>query len=151
MFPTPIIPFNPPVYICQYNNKPFTLDGKIFKDFWADIPFTDYFVDIEGDSRPTPRYKTRAKICWDNENVYFSAILEGDEIWANLTERDCVIFYDNDFEIFLDPNSDTQEYYEFEMNALNTVWDLLLTKAYRDGGSPVNSFDIKGMRTAVHI
>ena len=31
------------------------------------------------------------------------------------------------------------------MNALNTVWDLLLTKAYRDGGSPVNSFDIKGM------
>ncbi len=151
MFPTPIIPFNPPVYICQYNNKPFTLDGKIFKDFWADIPFTDYFVDIEGDSRPTPRYKTRAKICWDNENVYFSAILEGDEIWANLTERDCVIFYDNDFEIFLDPNFDTQEYYEFEMNALNTVWDLLLTKAYRDGGSPVNSFDIKGLRTAVHI
>ena len=151
MFPTPVIPFQPPVYICHYNRKPFTLDGNIFKDFWADIPFTAYFQDIEGDSRPTPRCRTRAKVTWDSENLYFAALLEGNEIWAYQTERDCVIFYDNDFEIFLDPDSDTQEYYEFEMNALNTVWDLLLTKAYRDGGSAVNSFDIKGLRTAVHI
>ena len=37
------------------------------------------------------------------------------------------------------------------MNALNTVWDLMLTKPYRDGGKPINAFDIQGMQTAVHI
>lgn len=120
-------------------------------EFWADIPFTDLFVDIEGSSRPTPRFATRAKIAWDHENLYFGAILEGNEIWGNITERDAVIFYDNDFEIFIDPDSDTQQYYEFEMNAKNAFWDLLLTKAYHDGGKPVNAFDIKGIRTAVHI
>lgn len=77
--------------------------------------------------------------------------MEGNEIWGNITERDAVIFYDNDFEIFIDPDSDTQQYYEFEMNAKNAFWDLLLTKAYHDGGKPVNAFDIKGIRTAVHI
>lgn len=149
--PTPIIDFAPPVYAARYNKKPFVLDGRLDKDFWADIPFTDLFADIEGPSRPSPRFSTRAKIAWDDENVYFGAILEGDEIWGHITERDAIIFFDNDFEIFIDPDSDTQQYYEFEMNAKNTFWDLLLTKAYHDNGKPVNAFDIKGIRTAVHI
>ncbi len=149
--PTPIIGFNPPVYACRYTTKPFVLDGNIEKDFWADIPYTDEFQDIEGPTLPTPRFSTRAKIAWDDNNVYFSAKLMGDEIWSHVTERDDVIFRDNDFEIFIDPDSDTQQYYEFEMNARNTMWDLLLTKAYRDNGKPVNAFDIKGIQTAVHI
>ena len=150
--PIPAVDFNPPCYVCPRATKPFVLDGRLDKDFWADVPFTDDFLDIQGTHMPVPRFRTRAKMQWDDENFYFGAVLEGDEIWGHLTERDCVIFYDNDFEIFIDPDSDTQQYYEFEMNALNTVWDLLLTKAYRDfGGKPVNCYDMHGLRTAVHI
>ncbi|MDF2838149.1 MAG: carbohydrate-binding protein, partial [Paenibacillus sp.] len=58
---------------------------------------------------------------------------------------------DNDFEIFIDPDGDTHNYYEFEINALNTVWDLFLVKPYRDGGPPLNGWDISGLKTAVHI
>lgn len=149
--PVPAVGFQPPVYVCRYNDKPFTLDGNLDKDFWRDIPFTEDFADIEGDIRPVPRFRTRAKLAWDRENLYIGALLEGDEIWATLTEHDCVIFHDNDFEIFIDPDSDTQAYYEYEMNALNTTWDLLLTKAYRDGGKPVNGYEFHGMRSAVRI
>ncbi|MGL6173153.1 MAG: carbohydrate-binding family 9-like protein [Cellulosilyticaceae bacterium] len=149
--PKTMIDFNPPVYMCKRATRPFVLDGNIEKEFWADAPFTGVFLDIEGSHMPTPRYVTRAKMLWDDENFYFGAVLEGDEIWGTLEERDSVIFLDNDFEIFIDPDSDTHAYYEFEMNAKNTVWDLLLTKPYRDGGKPVNAFDIQGMRTAVHI
>lgn len=149
--PVPSIGFNPPVYACRYTDKPFTLDGNLDKDFWRNIPFTDNFADIEGPGHPVPRFRTRAKLAWDHENLYVGALLEGDEIWATLTEHDCVIFHDNDFEIFIDPDSDTQAYYEYEMNALNTTWDLLLTKAYRDGGKPVNGFEIAGIRSAVYI
>ncbi len=149
--PFPKVSFNPPVYACMKADKPPILDGDLDKDFWKDVPFTDLFKDIEGDSMPAPRYNTRAKLKWTEDALYIGAILEGDEIWANLTERDCVIFYDNDFEIFIDPNSDTQEYLEYEMNALGTYWDLLLTKAYRDNGSPVNAMDIKGLGNAVKI
>ena len=149
--PFPIIDFMPPVYACRYNPKPFVLDGNINKDFWKEIPFTDEFQDIEGPTLPTPCFSTRAKIAWDDRNVYFAAVLEGDEIWSHVTEHDDVIFRDNDFEIFIDPDSDTQQYYEFEMNARNVYWDLLLTKAYRDNGKPTNAFDIKGIKTAVMI
>ena len=149
--PVPAVPFAPPIYACRFNPKPFTLDGSLDKDFWKDIPFTDAFPDIEGDIRPVPRFRTRAKMAWNRENLYIGAVLEGDEIWAAVTEHDDVIFRDNDFEIFIDPDSDTQVYVEYEMNALGTTWDLLLTKAYRDGGKPVNGLELKGLRSAVHI
>lgn len=100
---------------------------------------------------PLPRFVTRAKMLWDDENLYVAAVLDGDEIWGHQTERDSVIFLDNDFEIFVDPDSDTYHYYEFEMNVLNTVWDLFLSEPYRDGGSGLNGYDMHGLRTAVHV
>ncbi|GMQ56566.1 hypothetical protein AN1V17_09590 [Vallitalea sediminicola] len=150
--PIPKIDFNPPVYYCKRATKPFVLDGNLHKEFWEEAPFTSLFVDIEGDSKPKPYMDTQVKMLWDDENFYFGGILYGEEIWATLTERDCVIFQDNDFEIFIDPDSDTHGYFEFEMNALNTVWDLFLTKPYRDtGGRPLNGWDIKGLQSAVKI
>ncbi|MBR5985057.1 MAG: carbohydrate-binding family 9-like protein [Clostridia bacterium] len=145
-------PFRPSVYYCRRAKMPLTLDGRLDKPFWADIPFTEPFVDIEGPEKgKPPRFPTRAKAAWDDSALYLAAELTGNEIWAHVTERDDVIFRDNDFEVFIDPDSDTQRYIEFEMNAMNTVWDLLLTKAYRDGGKPMDSFDIKGLETAVYI
>ena len=145
-------PFHPPVYFCRRAPMPLVLDGRLDKPFWADIPFTDLFVDIEGpETGKPPRFPTRAKVAWDDDALYLAAEITGNEIWAHVTGRDDVIFRDNDFEVFIDPDSDTQRYIEFEMNAMNTVWDLLLTKAYRDGGKPIDSFDIKGLETAVSI
>jgi len=42
-------------------------------------------------------------------------------------------------------------YFEFEINALNTSWDLFLPKPYREGGKADNSWDIPGLQTAVAI
>jgi hypothetical protein len=53
--------------------------------------------------------------------------------------------------VFIDPNGDELEYYEFEMNALNTGWDLFLDKPYDDGGQADHSWNIEGLKTAVHV
>ncbi|QYR24058.1 carbohydrate-binding family 9-like protein [Paenibacillus sp. sptzw28] len=149
--PEPKLAFAPKHYMCRRAAEPLLLDGRLDKPFWAKADWTDDFVDIEGDLRPKPGKRTRVKMLWDDDCFYFGAELEEDQIWATLTERDSVIFYDNDFEIFIDPDGDSHQYYEFEINALNTVWDLLLVKPYRDGGPAVNGWDISGLRTAVHI
>jgi hypothetical protein len=72
-------------------------------------------------------------------------------VWATLTEHDSVIFHDPDFEVFIDPNGDTLEYYEFEINALGTYWDLFLPKPYRTGGKAQNSWEIPGLKSAVRV
>ena len=122
-------PFRPPVYYCRRVHAPLALDGRLDKPFWAGIPFTEPFVDIEGPEKgKPPRFPTRAKAAWDDDALYLAAEITGDEIWAHVARRDDVIFHDNDFEVFIDPDSDTQRYVELEMNAMNTVWDLLLTR-----------------------
>ncbi|MDF2870448.1 MAG: carbohydrate-binding family 9-like protein [Anaerocolumna sp.] len=149
--PIPAVGFNPPIYHCRRAVEPFTLDGRLDKPFWEAAPYTSPFIDIEGGHMPVPRFRTQAKMLWDDENLYIGARLEGDEIWGTVDKRDAVIFQDNDFEVFIDPDSDTQQYYEFEMNALNTVWDLFLPAAYRDKGNAINGYDIHGLRTAVFL
>ena len=148
---TPRIALNPPVYYCPRAKGSLTMDGNIHKDFWKDVPFTEEFCDISGKDFPTPRFRTRAKLCWDDENLYISALLEDGELWATITEHDSVMYYDNDFEVFMDPSSSTHSYMEMEMNAFGTTWDLMLTKPYRDGGRSVSGWELKGLETAVHI
>lgn len=127
------------------------IDGRLDDASWEKAPWSDYFIDIEGPQLPKPRFRTRMKMLWDDKYLYVGAELEEPEIWATLTEHDSVIFRDNDFEVFLNPSGDTLNYFEFEINALNTGWDLFLPKPYRKGGKADNSWEIPGLRTAVHI
>jgi hypothetical protein len=142
---------HPKGYMCYRAAKPVTVDGSLADAAWEAAPWTDAFVDIEGDRRPKPRHRTRVKMLWDDEALYIAAELEEPHVWATLKDHDSVIFHDNDFEVFLDPDGDNQLYGELELNALNTTWDLLLTKPYKDGGKAVNAWEITGLKTAVRI
>jgi hypothetical protein len=149
--PEPKIPFKPKSYICYRTAGPIKVDGMLEEESWAKAPWTENFVDIEGPSRPKPRFRTRVIMLWDDNFLYIGAELEEPHIWATLTKRDSIIFYDNDFEVFIDPDGDTHNYYELEMNALNTVWDLFLVRPYRDGSPAVHSWDIQGLQTGVEL
>ena len=152
LIPEPKIEFAPKHYVCYRNDEEINIDGKLNEIIWQRAEWTDYFVDIEGPLKTKPRFNTRAKMLWDDKYLYIAAELEEPHVWARLTQHDDVIFYDNDFEVFIDPDGDTHNYYEFEMNALNTYWDLLLLKPYRDQKNvAVDAWDMKGIKTAVFI
>ena len=144
-------PIAPRVYLCRRAATPIVIDGKLEDPAWAQAPWTEDFVDIQGDVKPRPRFRTRAKLLWDDNFLYIAAELEEPHLWATLTNHDSVIFKDPDFEVFIDPKGETEPYYEFEMNALNTTWDLRLDKPYMDGGKPHNEWEIPGMKTAVDL
>jgi hypothetical protein len=149
--PVPRTDFGPFEYVCRRSAGPIIVDGRLDEASWADADWTEVFGDIEGPSKPEPRFRTRAQMLWDDQCLYIGAYLEEPHVWATLTARDSIIFQDNDFEVFIDPDGDTHAYYELEMNALNTVWDLLLVKPYRDGGPAVHAWDIQGLRTGVQV
>ncbi len=128
-----------------------TLDGALDEPSWQQAQWTQAFVDIEGDVQPEPRYRTRAKMLWDDQYFYVAAYLEEPDVWATLRDRDAIIFHDNDFEVFIDPDWDTHNYYEYEVNAFATEWDLLLVRPYRDGAPAVHEWDIPGLRSATRI
>jgi hypothetical protein len=142
---------HPKGYVCYRTGSPVIVDGRMDESGWERAEWTEPFVDIEGARKPEPRFRTRAKMLWDDSCMYIGANLEEPHVWATITKRDSVIFHDNDFEIFIDPNGDNHEYYELEINALNTLWDLFLPKPYKDGGSAVDEWNVGGIRTAVFV
>ncbi len=147
----PSITFNPRSYYCYKTAAPLKADGKLTEASWEQVRWTEDFVDIEGKTAPRPRFNTKVKMLWDNQNFYIAARLEEPHIWATLTERDAVLFHENNFEVFIDPDGDTHHYYELEVNALGTYWDLMLTKPYRDGGKAIDAWDIRGLKVGINI
>lgn len=139
----------PEHYIC-YQAGDIEVDGRMDEQCWKDAPWTKYFEDIEGERQPLPRFKTRAKMLWNSEYFYFGVELEEPHIWGTLVFRDQVVCVENDIEVFIDPDSDNQQYYELEISPLNTVWDLLIRTAYRDGGPADHTWNIDGLKSAVY-
>ncbi|MFT5423407.1 MAG: hypothetical protein ACI89L_001184 [Phycisphaerales bacterium] len=138
-------------YCAARAQTPPIIDGDLTKSAWARAPWTEDFVDIEGDLKPRPAWRTRAKMLWDDECFYFAAQMEEPRLWATLTERDSVIWKDNDFEVFLDPSMEASNYYELEINALGTEFDLCIPRPYREGATADHAWRIEGLGTAVNL
>nr|WP_262910789.1 carbohydrate-binding family 9-like protein [Wocania arenilitoris] len=140
----------PQTYVAHKTSELITIDGKANESDWKNAKWTSDFIDIESDK--TPKYQTRVKMLWDDNYYYIFAEMKEPHVWGDITQRDAVIFYNNDFEVFIDTNGDTHNYYELEINALNTVWDLFLIKPYGISGSRVlNNWDYSDLKSAINI
>ena len=136
-------------YVCYRTDVKMKIDGRLNEKTWAKAAATESFVDISGEGFPKPLYDTKAKMLWDDDYLYVSAVLEEPNIVAHLTQRDTIIYHDNDFEVFIDPTGDGQNYFEIENNARGVVFDLMLDRAYRSGGNFYVQWDCPGLKLAV--
>ena len=84
-------------YVCYRTTEKMKIDGKLNEKMWQQAAQTESFVDISGFDFPKPVYDTKARLLWDDEYLYISAVLEEPNIVANLTQRDTIIYHDNDF------------------------------------------------------
>ncbi|MDH3457689.1 MAG: carbohydrate-binding family 9-like protein, partial [Gemmatimonadota bacterium] len=139
-----------PHYLCYRAPSAPQVDGELSETSWQLARWTEGFVDIETGAKPAP-WRTRVKMLWDDAHLFIGAELEEPHLWATLTQRDTIIYQDNDFEVFIDPDGDTHDYFEIEINALGTLWDLWLPVPYRDGGTAVADWNIDGLQSAVAL
>ena len=139
----------PKSYIAYHTTENIKIDGSDADASWNKVEWTDLFIDIEGVKKPT--YNTQVKMMWDDTYFYILAKMEEPHVWADIKDRDAIVFYNNDFEVFVDPTGDTHNYYELEVNAINTVWDLFITNPYREKNVALNDWTITGLKSAVKI
>ena len=123
------------------------IDGKLDEPDWQHAPLSTPYVDIVT-GKPA-WYDTRVSILWDDKYLYFGIRAEERDVRATLTEHDSPIYDDNDLEIFI---AGKDAYYEYEMNALNTVYDVFwIWQDMYFQGSPykVPEWDLKGRKIMV--
>tara|TARA_R110002051_G_scaffold69304_1_gene124594 strand:+ start:8800 stop:9819 length:1020 start_codon:yes stop_codon:yes gene_type:complete len=140
----------PKTFIAYKTDAKIVIDGDDSDPSWEKSEWSEPFIDIEGTIKP--KYTTQVKMLWDETYYYILAKMEEPHVWGTLKQRDTIIFYNNDFEVFIDPDGDTYNYYELEINALNTVWDLFINKPYREEGNVVlNDWTLTGLKSAVKV
>jgi hypothetical protein len=146
---TPSSPFQPhwdlfpSFYVAQRAPLSFfqQIDGDLTKSAWEKVPWSAAFGDIQGDDAPDssiPPALTQFKALWDDDHIYIGALLHPSDAFnthAHFDQRNSPIFQtDSDFEVFVDWFGTNHNYKELEVNALNTVWNLMLNKPYLNGG-----------------
>lgn len=118
-------------YKAQKITNQITIDGNIDKPIWQNATWSKRFVDmVTGDFG---MYNTQSAILWNDTHLYFAFKAEEPYLEAKLTERDSIIFLENDLEIFIDGGNC---YYELEVNAANTIYEVFFIwkDAYLKGG-----------------
>ena len=139
----------PNVYNAKKINHKIETDGHL-ETTWDKAAWSSEFIDIEGYQKPIPKYNTKFKMLWDNEYLYIYAQLEEPHVWGTIHQKDAIIYHDNDFEVFIKPNTNSAIYYEIEINALNTIMDLMIPKPYRFGGQAIMHWDTKNIKSAIY-
>ncbi|MFK7935255.1 MAG: carbohydrate-binding family 9-like protein [Saprospiraceae bacterium] len=107
------------------------IDGNIEKPIWQNAEWSKRFVDmVTGDAG---MYHTQTAILWNDSHLYIAFQAEEPFVEAKLTERDSIIFLENDLEVFIDGGDC---YYELEVNAANTIYEVFFIwkDAYQRGG-----------------
>src|SRR6185437_3646456 len=103
---------------------PITIDGQLDEKAWqAAEPLRSFAVYWE--KRPA-RGATTARLLWDDDNLYFSADMEDEDLFALTKEHNGMTWEDDVFELFFRPAADRRPYYEFQVNALNTQLETFL-------------------------
>ena len=127
-------------YIARKIDQDFSVDGDIDKAPWDSVQWSSNFVDMA--SGAVPDFATKSAIVWSDQNLYIAFKAQEPNLQAALTERDSLIFLENDLEIFIDGGDC---YYELEVNALNTIYEVFFI--WRDAFPnpqryPASVFDI---------
>ena len=127
-------------YVCYRTRELPAVDGHLTNAAWQSAPKSPRFVDMV--TGAPAHFDTRAAALWDDQNLYIGFWVEEPFVEAHLTKRDSLIFMENDVEVFIDGGDC---YYEFEINALNTVYEVFFIwqDAYKRGGRfDVPEFDL---------
>lgn len=123
-------PTERPIQSCRWRSESIAIDGKPDDVGWRDAQWVNIFWNLGADQADTTH--TKAALLWDDQGLYFASILQDTDLYAVVTEHDGNTWDDDVFELFFmppkgfaDPARVGRPYYEFEINALNTTFDLL--------------------------
>jgi hypothetical protein len=139
--------------LCYRATSPITVDGKLDEAAWSNVAPLGKFSCFMT-RRGAPTYGTRAKVLWDDQNLYVGFQADDPDVWSTITQRDGNLWEGEVCEVYVDPDGDGKNYAELEVNPLNTVIDLKIGWEENGAVTEVPNFvkwDAEGWKTAVVV
>jgi hypothetical protein len=108
-----------PTYRAARAPRAITIDGRL--DEWSGIAETETFVDTMTGAPSDP--EVRARLAWDDENLYAAFEVEDDFLRAELSGDDPHLWEQDTVELMLDPGGDGRDYFELQLAPSEEVFD----------------------------
>jgi hypothetical protein len=121
-----------PTIIVKKTNQTIAIDGSLNETAWK---FADSAMLKECTSGSAPSQSTKVKLLWDAQNLYVAVIAYDKDIWATLTAHDGNLYTEEAQELFIDPDRDGKNYFEYEVNCRNAVMDIFMPAPWSTGAS----------------
>ncbi len=129
---------------CRWAHTPPAIDGSASDGAWRHAQVLDNFrLPWLGAQAHPARAATRARLLWDREFLYFFAEMDDADLFADVTDHDGQTWDNDVFELFFKPAEDKTGYYEFQVNAANTRFDMFVPR--RDNDSFVKRYHKDGV------
>jgi hypothetical protein len=106
---------------CRWASKPPVLDGKLDDSCWQHAAPIDHFASYW---MKTPRSGTKAYLVWDDEALYYAATMTDAEMRSFGKVRNDSLWDGDVFEMFFMPDAAKPEYYEFQANPKELVFEV---------------------------
>lgn len=136
-------------YACRFTPRAPEIRGDFSQEAWRRAEPLEFILPLSGRKPLSP---TTAGLLWDEEYLYVGYRAHDLDIFALHTERDASTCDDDVLEIFFKTDPGAEPYYNFEINALNTVYDAYnLRRKTAGGGRRWRSWNCPGLKSAVSI
>lgn len=137
-------------YKCLKVTNPPIIDGRLDDDAWKNAPVIALVRSETGESAMK---STKARMCWDDNNLYVAFDCIDTDIYGTMFNRDDPIYQEDVVEVFLDPNGDLKNYYEFEVSPRNVIFDATIVPLKDEDGKIQAdvAWNCEGLKTAVVV
>jgi hypothetical protein len=112
--------------VCRWAAKPPVLDGKLDDRCWQDAVAITQFASYWDNK--TPRQGTRAYLVWDDEALYYAGTMTDAELRSYGKHRNDTLWDGDVFELFLKPSEVSPQYFEFQANPREFVFECYFPK-----------------------
>lgn len=111
---------------CRFTDGSISIDGKADEAAWKHAQVIDKFGLPWLTEPRAAKTATRARLLWDREKLYFFAEMDDADLFADIKEHDGNTWHNDVFELFFKPAEGKSGYYEFQVNAANTQFDMFM-------------------------
>lgn len=137
-------------YECRYTPESPRIDGHLWTPVWEKAPELEFRIPV---TNATPQGAAIGRLLWDDRYLYAAIQAFDKDIWGYFTERDSATCNEDVLELFIKPRHDSPAYFNFEINALGTVYDAFNVKRAA-GGEDHHRWKVwncEGLRVGVEV
>ncbi len=122
-------------YKCVRAEGPITVDGLLDESSWLKAAVLEFVIP---GTHEEPLDRTEGRLLWDDDCLYAGFRAYDRDVWSYHTKRGAQTCEDDVLELFFKTHSEREPYYNFEINALNTVYDACNARRLTPGGATLS-------------